>query len=198
MIASRCRSMQGRRNAFVNRMGILIVTLVAIVGGSAGAGQPEETGAQRADQLKAAYLLNFVKFVEWPASVPANLLTVCFVGGQGVLDAFASGIENKVAAERHLVARNLSESESVAGCNVLYLDAAKRPNVARATHASESPILTVSDAKDFARGGGMIELFTQANRLRFSINTDSAQRAGLRISSNLLQLAAPVQQAQPP
>jgi hypothetical protein len=55
----------------------------------------------------------------------------------------------------------------------------------------------VSDAKEFLRNGGIIELFTDENRLKFNINVDNAHRAGLRISSSLLQLAAAVEQEKP-
>jgi hypothetical protein len=53
-------------------------------------------------------------------------------------------------------------------------------------------VLTISDAKNFAANGGMIELFTENHRLRFRINARSAHRAGLRISSDLLKLAVGV------
>jgi hypothetical protein len=175
-----------------------ITALLAVFGGGARAdGVADSTAQQHADQLKAGYLLNFVKFVEWPVSVPANLLTVCFVGAQGVRDALAFGIENKVAGERHLAVRTLADSELPVGCNVLYLDATAILAGARKPSTSDSPVLTVSDAKAFARLGGMIELFTDANHLRFNVNVASAQKAGLHISSSLLQLAAAVEQATP-
>jgi hypothetical protein len=182
----------------MHRIALAIPVLALFV--SAGVSAPsaaEEFAGRREAQLKSGYLLNFMKFVDWPASVPANLLTVCFLGGQDVRDALATGIENKLVGERHLTVRSLSNSEAPAGCDVLYLEAATIPNGMPASAPGEAPILTVSDAKDFARSGGMIELFTDANHLRFNINVASAQKAGLRISSSLLQLAAVVQQAKP-
>jgi YfiR/HmsC-like len=173
-------------------LGIPVLALLVSTVGISWVNAAEESAARREAQLKAGYLFNFMKFIDWPASVPANLLTVCFQGGQGVRDALSSGIEDKVVGERHLTVRTLSASDTPVGCNVLYLDAAMLPNGVPAPPAGEAPILTVSDAKDFARSGGMIELFTDANHLRFNINVASAQKAGLRISSNLLQLAAVV------
>jgi hypothetical protein len=198
VIAGPGRSVAAWRKGRMRGWRSLIVTLFAMVGGSTGAALAEESTAQRANQLKAGYVLNFAKFVQWPDPVPANLLTVCVVGAQGVFDALASGIENKVVVGRHLAVRKLSESETLAGCDVLYLDAATMPGGAHAPDTGEAPILTVSDAKAFARSGGMIELFTDANHLRFNINVESAQKAGLHISSSLLQLAAAVEQAKPP
>jgi hypothetical protein len=153
----------------------------------------DEADVHREDQLKAAYLFNFVKFVEWPATrIADQALIVCFVGGSGVHDALASGIENKRVGERPLALRRLPDTESDAGCDVLYLESQA---TASPTFAPKHPMLTISDAKAFASHGGIIELFAESNRLRFKINVDNAQRAGLRISSNLLQLAASVEKA---
>lgn len=149
--------------------------------------------AVRENELKAAYLFNFVKFVDWPASAADEALTVCFIGGKGVYDALADGIEAKRVGTRHLAMRVLEKTTSVQGCNVLYVEAAVEPDPSRVANVAELPILTISDTKDFALNGGMIAMFTESNRLRFSINVGNAQKAGLRISSSLLQLAASVE-----
>jgi hypothetical protein len=171
---------------------IAALSVLAGVLGCSSASCADEVAIRREEQLKAAYLFNFVKFVEWPASAPAGALTVCFVGGDGVYGAFVAGIENKKASSRPLAARRLAEPGSATGCNVLYLDAAMAPDSQR-FNAKELSILTVSDAQGFVRNGGIIELFTDSNRLRFNVNLDNAQKAGLRISSSLLQLAASVE-----
>lgn len=144
---------------------------------------------RREDQFKAAYLFNFVKFVEWPASSPADTLTVCFLGGQGVHEALASAIESKRVGGRRLIARQLEPPVTIASCEVLYADAASVDT----SIAAGLPVLTVSDAPQFARNGGMIELFTENHRLRFVINVANVHQARLRISSDLLKLAASVQ-----
>jgi YfiR/HmsC-like len=147
---------------------------------------------KREDQFKAGYLLNFMKFVEWPAFIPADSLTICFVGGSGIYDSLAADIDTKRVGERRLVARKLGDGTKIETCNALYVDAAANVDLATLVSSSQFPILTVSDSKSFATKGGMIELFTEKNRLRFRINADTAQGAGLRVSSNLLQLGAPL------
>jgi hypothetical protein len=144
---------------------------------------------RREDQFKAAYLFNFVKFVEWPSSASADTLTVCFLGGEGVHEALESGIDAKRVGARKLVARRLERPASAASCEVLYADSAS----VDVTLATGLPVLTISDAPQFAAHGGMIELFTENHRLRFVINVAHVQKAGLRISSDLLKLAASVQ-----
>ena len=176
----------------MRRSGILAAGVAGLAGaaGFSLAGIADEAATRREDQLKAGYVFNFVKFVEWPTSVPADVLTVCFAGAEGVHDALALGIENKRVGSRRLSVRRLQDAKAASGCNVLYLAAAVAPD---GPPTVEPTVLTVSDAKGFARNAGIIELFTVNNRLRFSINVDNAQQAGLRISSSLLQLAATVE-----
>jgi hypothetical protein len=176
------------------RLSFLAVAMLVSVPPGAVA---DEASVSREDQFKAAYLFNFLKFVEWPPSVPSDVLTVCFVGGSGVYEALGTGLDEKRAGARRLVLRRLKPAESAVDCNALYLEASASRDVRVAT-VSAAPILTVSDASAFATSGGMIELFADSNRLRFNINMGHAQRVGLRISSSLLQLAAAVEKEERP
>lgn len=145
---------------------------------------------QREDQFKAAYVFNFVKFVEWPAGVAADTVTICFVGGDGVYQALLTGIDDKRVGARRLAALQFMDTPPAGACNALYIEAAMASSP---SPANEPAVLTISDAADFVANGGMIQLFTENHRLRFLINVDSAEQAGLRISSDLLKLAAGVQ-----
>jgi hypothetical protein len=150
---------------------------------------------QRADQLKAGYLFNFAKFVEWPATAMTDSpLTMCFVGAAGVREALAKDLTDKRIGARPLAVRALDDVTDMGGCSVLYVEAAAGEafRQSRERVRDAGAVLTVSDAQGFARAGGMIELFTEVNRLRFNVNVDSARRAGLRISSSLLELASAV------
>jgi hypothetical protein len=148
---------------------------------------------RREDQFKAAYLVNFVKFVEWPAGTAEDTLTLCFLGGQGVHEALVNGIDGKRVGTRKLMARQLEQPATAEGCEVLYADAAS----VDLSLVEGLPVLTVSDAPQFATSGGMIQLFTENHRLRFAINVARAHQAGLRISSDLLKLAVNVRRVQP-
>jgi hypothetical protein len=156
----------------------------------------EEAHGHREEQFKAAYLLNFLQFIEWPAHTVSDSLTVCFVGGQAIYAAFASGLDAKRAGTRRILARQLESTGVPTGCNAIYLDSAASQRVASIV-PPQLPILTISDANSFAAHGGMIELFMETNKLRFNINLENAQKSGLRISSSLLQLAAAVDAAMP-
>jgi hypothetical protein len=168
--------------------------VLAICGVSATSAAPEVVERREA-QFKAAYLFNFVKFVDWPSNA-SDVITVCFVGGDGVFDALSEGIEAKRIGNRQLAVRRLEATASPDDCNAIYLDESTGAEISTVIAAKEAPILTISDAKAFTAKGGMIELFTDSNRLRFNINVDAAQKAGLRISSSLLQLAATVKRGE--
>jgi hypothetical protein len=152
----------------------------------------------RRDRLKSGYLLNFVKFVEWPgAAAPDEPLTVCFLGAASMRKTLEMGIESIRVGTRPLAVRQIEKSDKRDGCNVLYVEEKWALTLQGPSQELRLPILTVSDAREFAQHGGIIELFTDENHLRFIINVDNAQRAGLRISSELLQLAAVVEQGRP-
>lgn len=174
--------------------GWIIAFLLGVAGGPA---LPENAGdADRADLLKAGYLLNFVKFVEWPASAPADVLRLCFMGGARVRDALVANLNDKRAGSRRLAARELKSGQSVQECDVLYLDGNGGTLESAATQSSAVSswgILTVGETADFVQHGGVIGLFAVGNRLRFSVNVENARRAGLKISSALLQLASSVE-----
>lgn len=173
---------------------IAIVALVCSVW-CASIVRADEASDRRENQLKAAYLLNFVKFVEWPPEAPGDRLVICFFAGAGVYDALAPGIDGKKVGARTLSVSRRASPADRQGCNVIYLgaDGARDGQYPAADLVAGKAALTVSDTRDFARNGGMIELFTENNRLRFNINVSNAQKAGLRISSSLLQLAATIE-----
>lgn len=148
------------------------------------------------DQFKAVYLFNFAKLTVWPASAPADVLAMCFIGAPGVRDLIARDVSGKLIGARRITVRSLDGSQHADDCSIVYVDAASTKMVLPA--ALPAFALTVSDAHDFAQRGGMIELFLQGNRLRFIINLDNARLAGLKMSSSLLELASKVDQAAPP
>ncbi|WP_129644246.1 YfiR family protein [Peristeroidobacter agariperforans] len=166
-----------------------IAMLVALTVATAASARAD-AATQREDQFKAAYVFNFVKFVAWPSTEATDTLTICFVGGEGVYTALNTGIANKHVGARALAALKMDESQTADACDALYIEASL---AAGYPLPLKQAVLTISDAADFTTRGGMIGLFTENHRLRFAINVQSAQQAGLRISSDLLKLAADVQ-----
>ena len=153
----------------------------------------DEAGPQRENELKAAYLFNFAKFVEWPASATPDVITVCFQDSPGVLAAFAVSASAKRIGTRRVLVRALSAAATFQGCEVLYVGVIGSDTSLQLSGEKIMAVLTVSDAQDFIHRGGIIELFPEGNRLRFKISAQNARRARLKISSSLLQLASSVE-----
>lgn len=143
-------------------------------------------------QVKAAFLYNFAKFVEWPEEAMAGGQS--FVIGVMGRNPFGSDIDEAVAGktvrDKPIVVRRFSKIEDAIGSHVLFISDSEAEDVVRIVRQlSRAPILTVSDLPRFAERGGMIQLLLEQNRVRFAINPAAIERAGLKPSSQLLKLA---------
>ena len=154
--------------------------------------QPREAGEYA---VKAAYLYNFTKFVEWPDSSLQSSdvdITVCVLGDDPFGDAL-SDIRGKVVGKRTVAIRHIVGIKQIRSCQVLFISDSEADRLEPALDAARTAhVLTVSDIPQFGRSGGMIALFTDQDRVRFTINEGAAKQAGLKISSHLLKLATVV------
>jgi hypothetical protein len=174
--------------------GATLALFVSFATAASGEDAPE---VRREDALKAAYLFNFTKFVDWAGEAADAPLTLCIAGASNLRRALAADIASKRIGAHSVKVREVNAQEEAAGCSVLYVESLNGPVKLPAADL-RAPVLTVSDAAGFARQGGTIELFTEGNRLRFIVNVDNARRAGIRISSSLLQLASVVEKDRQP
>ena len=165
----------------------LVLSLLSAV--AIAADQPTEL------QVKAAYVLNFAKFTEWPdrafRDARASML-VCVLGNADVLAAFA-GIEGKMVQGREVRISSNPRGAELQACQVLYLSQSNSADPGSVLKsAAGRPILTVSDTREFAERGGMLGLIPVDGRIRFEANAEAARAAGLRLSAQLLSLAQAV------
>jgi uncharacterized protein DUF4154 len=153
---------------------------------------PAHAQAVAGSALKAAYLYNFAKFVEWPAdSLPGEApLLLCVSGDNGVADALEDAIRGRIVDGHRVVLRRVKLDDSVRVCHVLYVSSLTAHDAGLLVdRLAGVPVLTASDLDRFAEIGGVAHLFLDGNRMRFAINLESAQRARLKVSSKLLGLA---------
>jgi hypothetical protein len=163
----------------------LLVASLALPGVARAADDPASDFA-----VKAAFLFNFAKFTEWPALATDATLTLCVVGDVRIAGALAETVRNQRIGGHAVDAKALGSDAALQSCHVLFLSMGEMRRSAGVLDALVGlPILTVSDAKDFVRSRGIVEFFIENGRMRFSINTDAADRAGLHLSSRLLGLA---------
>ena len=143
-------------------------------------------------QIKAAFLQHFAQFVQWPLNVlPINApLVIALVGDDSFGRAIDDVIGGKYASGHPIVIRRLRWNDSFAGCHIVYIGSSELQHLGTILDAARVySILTVADLDRFAQRGGMIELVTAQNRVRFDINPNAASDAHLKISSKLLQVA---------
>jgi len=141
-------------------------------------------------QIKAAFLQNFPKFVDWPGLEPGGMspLVIGIVGNDPFGPMFSSMIANESSNGHPLVLTHLRWNDRLTDCHILFVSASEINHLPQIL-AGAPGALTVGDFDSFARRGGMIELRMVGNRVRFDINVGAARRAGLRVSSKLLGLA---------
>jgi hypothetical protein len=142
-------------------------------------------------QVKAVFLFNFAQFVDWPPSAFASPTSPLVIGVLGN-DPFGEALDEAVAGEtvngRPLAVRRYRTIDEIEDCHILFINpSSKTPVPAVLARLRERNVLTVSDAQEFARSGGVIEFITVGNKIRLQINLDAARLANLTISSKLLK-----------
>lgn len=145
-------------------------------------------------KIKAAFLLNFAKFVTWPETTnPPATFPLCVVG-EDPFGAALNGVEEKqIGGENVSLRRGLAIGEGLAQCRMLFVGSSERTNLKRILQVvAGKPVVTVGDIEGFAQAGGMFEFKDQGGRLSFVINNAKAKESGLRISASLLSLALEV------
>jgi hypothetical protein len=149
-----------------------------------------------APQVKAAFLYNFAKFVDWPAEAFSTAdapLVLGILGPDPVGSAAMQSLADKKVKGRPLEVRVLSGIEEAKRCHILFISVTEQPRLARLLDSLRgSSILTVSDIEHFAERGGNIGLTTVEQKIRFEINVEATREAGLVVSSQLLTLATAI------
>lgn len=146
--------------------------------------------------VKAGFVFNFVKFAQWSDIREDNgaPLLICTLGANP-LDGQLALLNGRQVRNRVIEIRQRTSAGDWRNCDALYLsdsDAGRMEAVIRSV--AGAPVLTIGDLPGFVQAGGMIGLRIEENRMRFDVNLVAAQRAGLKLSSQMLKLAGQVLQ----
>jgi hypothetical protein len=149
-------------------------------------------GQTKEYRIKAAFLLNFAQFVDWPDSAFATPSSPFEVGVLGA-DPFGPALDETVQGEnvhsRKLAIRRSKRIEDLADCQMIFVSKSERARLAAILAKTGSrPVVTVGEIPGFAAEGGTINFYLDQNKVRFEINAASAKLGGLKISSQLLGL----------
>jgi hypothetical protein len=144
-------------------------------------------------QLKGAYLYNFGKFVDWPATgaaVKENSFAICVFGQDPFGPALDAALANQSIAGKSVVARRITKPQEALGCRILFISSSEDRQLKSILASLDgAAVLTVSDIPQFSQRGGMIEFTLMGNNVRFEVNLKAAEDAGLTLSSELLKVA---------
>jgi len=152
----------------------------------------ESPGATES-QVKAVFLFNFAKYVDWPDAAFSNTnapITIGLIGTDPFGDKLEHVIEGKTVKSRPFVIKHLASDAELSGCQILFISHSEAPRMREImAKAGPLPILTVGEDETFAQNGGIINFVLKNGNVRLEIDLAAARKAGVTISSRLLAVA---------
>ena len=146
-------------------------------------------------RLKAAFIYNFAKFVEWPPEAFADTnapVVIGIVGENKFGNELNQIVQNKTINGHPLEVKTISDLAEAAKCHILFIsDSEKKRYAEIVAGLHNTPVLTIGETDTFIGSGGIINFVRAENKIRFQINDPAAKAVGLKISSKLLSLAIP-------
>jgi YfiR/HmsC-like len=192
----------------LRRLAVLIAVFSMTLNWTASAGAQAGDGSDSSEYLiKAGFIYNFAKFVEWPSTAfaePDSPIVIGVLGTDPFGDIINHVVEGKKIGARGFVVRRfkwikeLKDQKDFKECRILFVSSSEKLHFEEIVDAVKGlPILTVGETPGFAERGGMIRLMLEDNRVRFEVNVDAAHYGNLNISSRLLTLARIIAPAGP-
>jgi hypothetical protein len=181
-------------------VGQAFATAILISGLFGFAAQPSAQTVEES-RVKAAYLYNFAKFVDWPAGVfrnPDDPAVICVVGDERTSDVLEPAVSGKKANGRPVEARRPHSSAELKSCQILFIGFSDKERIAQLLDGLQgSNVLTVGQSGEFIALGGMINLALNHATIELEIDPEASNAAGLKISSRLLVVARLVKAPSP-
>lgn len=183
------RSIVNRQSAIGNLWRRVCVALV--LGALTSAGGLAQTVNEY--QMKAAYVYNLAKFVDWPAEAfktASDPLTICVLGQSPILVTLNEAVNGESIDERKLLVRQVSEVQQASNCHILFIASSDRKYLQAVLRDLKTPgVLTLGESAGFAEEGGVVNFRLEGKKVRIEINLNAAGQQKLRISPKLLSLA---------
>ena len=187
----------------MKKVGLLIV-ITCLLSAMALGGHAEGLDSSDSSEylIKAGFIYNFAKLVEWPTASFAQPDSPIVIGILGE-DPFGATLD-RIVADKKINGRGFAvkrvkysrDFKDLRDCNILFVSSSEKEHIESVIDAMKGlPILTIGDAPGFAKRGGIINFMLEDNKVRFEVNVEAAKHADLTISSRLLTLARIVQQA---
>ena len=179
-----------------------VAAVLALAGHSAAqTAAPHPPQSAQEHEVKAAFLLKFLPFIEWPAGSFAGAeapIVVGVLGSEEIAADFEALAEGRAVQGRAVEMRRLKPGEAPADLQVLFVGRSQEGRLAELARAVRGrPVLVVSESPGALDAGSMVNFIVAGGRVRFEVSLEAAERAGLRISSRMLSVAASVRPARP-
>jgi hypothetical protein len=144
-------------------------------------------------RVEAAFLFNFTKFIDWPASAfnsPEEPFVIGILGDDPFGNFIDEVVKDEKVKEHSIKIERYADSSNIGKCHLLFINSRKKERVNELLkELTYQNVLTVSNDDNFLREGGMIQFFTEDNKIRVAINTSATKAAQISVSSKLLALA---------
>jgi hypothetical protein len=183
-----------QRGTPVTPSSVRIRSLLLVLGCLIGLGQQALGQSSLSEyQVKALFLFNFAKYVEWPVeafSGPHAPITIGIVGNSPCIEPLQKAVQGKVVSDRPITILSLEKPDDSSKCQILFISTSEKKRVGEILNeARDRPILTVGEIDQFADQGGVIGFVKKDGKVRLEINLNAARKAKLEISSKLLSVA---------
>ena len=143
--------------------------------------------------LKALFLFNFIKYVDWPAesfSTTSSPIVIGVLGRDNFQDDLPRVIEGKTVKGRTIIIRHITSDDEIAGCHILFISSSENLRSGETLRKTATmPVLTVGEQEQFLQKGGIINFTLKEGKVRLEISLDAARLAKLQVSSKLLSVA---------
>lgn len=147
-------------------------------------------------EVKAAFIYNFARYVEWPSSAfagPSDPIRLCIFGDDPFGEIVDRTLRGKTVAQHPFVVLRIEEIEETRGCHIVFVSRTESERLdAVLAVVHDRPVMTIVDVEGAVQRGAILNFALRDGRVRFAVNTGSAQRSGLSLSSQLVKLAIAV------
>ena len=141
-------------------------------------------------EVKAAFVLKLLNFVQWPNDAGGRDLIIGFIGADATSDALQRQVAGQSINGRKVVVRRMGPEGDLKACQVIFVGASEgKSTPALLGRVRGTSVLTVGESAGFGQHGGVVNLLLNGGRIRFEVNPHAAEQAHLQISSRLLSLA---------
>jgi hypothetical protein len=168
-----------------------IFTILLIIAASLIPGAPARSLEGTEYQIKAAMMLNFIQFIDWPddPDLPNNFLTIGIIGEDDFKDSLDS-IEGRIVNGKQLTLRRFNCIHELNQCQILFVPESESYRMKEIlTFLKGVPVLTIGESDRFTQMGGIIRFYIEENHVRFEINKAAAIYSKLKISAKLMEIA---------